>query len=204
MLDLILSIVFLLRFQLPPKPQQVIIEKWLPYKTPPPREVIVERVHEDGSAAATAAATATTANNYENFSRHSHRHRRHSAEYQGNSSDSIRRVDSAEHLDQQRAMNEYGWDFYNNQYQHQYQDQNQQMFAYHHEQARAQFEAYQKWMAQQWQRHQNMMMRTFQTPPLVVQHPPVTLTMGNGTVFERREVRKQSLFFNPGQIQRLC
>lgn len=31
---------------MPPKPQSIIIEKWLPYKRPPPREVIYERVIE--------------------------------------------------------------------------------------------------------------------------------------------------------------
>lgn len=171
----------------------MIIERWLPYKSPPDREVIYERIDEQGKV---------VRSNEQATTHQVQRQRRHSAEFQtssnSNRSSSVsratntlqRRNSTEEH--HQTAYDQWAWNAHEQYQKH--------LFALQ-QQGQAHAEAHRQWMAQQWQQHHNYL-RQFQTAPSFVFPQP--LTMNTGAMFERREVRQQRVIYNPTFLHHLC
>ena len=164
------------------KPRPIIIERWLPYKQAPPRDVIYETVND--------ATSITQQNNAESQRL---RNRRHSAEYKTTTERvsipvNVQRHDSLDNLNQTHLL-----------------QTPEPIFDQHildiQQRGREQVAAHQQWAANQWQQHALMMMQ-YGSQPFVPSLPfyfPTTTTNTAGS-YVHHEINEQRVQYNSSYV----
>ncbi|CAF1487870.1 unnamed protein product [Adineta ricciae] len=141
---------------LPPKPQSIIIEKWLPYKPQPPRAVIYERVVDSNIQSEFQPADKPVV----------HRRRGSRSTSRAPIPVHIERHKSFDCIERERPISTFD----------EFARSTQQELECLQQRSRKQIHAQQQWLANQ-QQHMNMCaLLPLVTPPLVINHAPVTKT----------------------------